>query len=43
MDKFLARFDYIERVVAEMNSKKPLIQETTDFLLITKWVAAAVG
>ena len=43
MEKFLVKFDYLERVIGERNSKKPLSQDTRDFMLISKLVAAAVG
>lgn len=43
MDKFLIKFDNLERVINERNSKKPFSQDTRDFLLITRLVASTVG
>jgi len=43
MDKFLSKFDYVEKILADKSSKKPLPQETRDFLLISRCVAAVVG
>lgn len=43
MDKFIHRFDSLERIAGESASRKPISQESRDFLFICKRVAAVVG
>lgn len=43
MDKFLAKFDYVDRIVAERSSTKPMSQDSRDFLVISRCLAAVVG
>lgn len=43
MEKFLFRFDNLERLVGESSSKKAMSQDSRDFLMISKRLAAVVG
>lgn len=43
MEKFMVRFDSIERIASEGASKKGLNQDTRDFLMITKRLIVVVG
>jgi hypothetical protein len=43
MEKFLVRFDFIERVIAERSSNKGLTQDIRDFLMISRCLVAVVG
>jgi hypothetical protein len=43
MDKFLTRFDFVERINAEQSSNKPMSQDSRDFLITSRCLAAVVG
>jgi hypothetical protein len=43
MDKFLIRFDFVERIIGEQSSKKPISQDSRDFLTISRCLTAVVG
>jgi len=43
MEKFLFRFDSLERLAGESTSKKAMSQDSRDFLMITRRLAAVVG
>jgi hypothetical protein len=43
MEKFLYKFDSLERIANENTSKKVVNQDTRDFLMISRRIVAVVG
>ncbi len=43
MEKFINKFDYIDRIIAQRDSTKALSQDSHDFLMICKYLVAVVG
>jgi len=43
MEKFLTKFDFIDRIIAERSSTKGLTQDSRDFLMISRCLVTVVG
>lgn len=43
MEKFMTRFDLVDRIIGEQSSNKPMSQDSRDFLMISRCVTSVVG
>jgi hypothetical protein len=43
MEKFMFKFESLERVVADMNSKRALLNDSKDFINIVRNIVGVVG
>lgn len=43
MERFITRFDFLEKMLSEGQSKRGYSQESKDFMLISRLLAACVG
>lgn len=43
MERFISRFEHIEKILAEGNSKRGYTQDSKEFALICRYLVACVG